>query len=337
MSTTGGAFNETILLQQRVRASEILFDDRIKQQFVPQFEILKAIQNIQTATINSDFQRKKKFDVEIMWENFCDIEAVDCTDTCTLGGTKTSTNTETHSLACFKEAKFSMSEADFIDNEFEMNVAKALLKADKELVEKFAAYAVAVIESGLGDNALTTGGKGVVVAGQTSIAPAYWNASLFAYLNRVAIMNKFSNPILLSGNNLYEANYMANANAGNANGKGDANLFGGVMPMYFDLFNIDTVNTPNFKTYMLSQGAMAIVSKTFNPNVPEKADPFTRYTMRSNFMPSLVYDVWYNQECEAENGRLLKHNYTVRLTADIFVNPTGCDAGNTGILGFTCA
>jgi hypothetical protein len=59
--------------------------------------------------------------------------------------------------------------------------------------------------------------------------------------------------------------------------------------------------------------------------------------MRSNFMPSLAYDVWYNQECEAENGRLLKHNYTVRLTADIFVNPTGCDAGNTGILGFTCA
>lgn len=334
MSTIGGSFTETELLQQRVKATEILFDDRIKQQFTPQFDVLKGIQAVQTATINSAFQRKKEFDVEIMWENFCDIVAGDCTGSCTLGGNKSSTNTETKTLSCLKEVGFSMSESDFIDNEFDMNIAKAILAADKQLVEAFAQYAVAQIEAFKGVNALTDG-KGSIVGGDTNINPAYWNASLFAYLSRVAIMNKFTNPILLSGNNLYEANYMAQANAANANGKGDNYLFG-TMPIYFDLFNIDSVNSPALKTYMLSQGSMAMVNKVFNPAVPERMMENTRYSMTSNFFPALKYDVWYNNECE-EGTRLAKHNYTFRLIADIFNNPAGCELQNTGVLSFECS
>lgn len=335
MSTVGGSFTETELLQQRVKATEILFDDRIKQQFVPQFDVLKGIQAIQTATINSNFQRKKEFDVEVIWENFCDIEAAACTDSCTLGGNKSSTNAETKTLSCFKEVGFSMSEHDFIDNEFEINIAKAFLRADKALVEAYAAYAVAQLEAFKGANMLTTG-KGTIVGGDTHISPAYWNPSLFAYLSRVGIMNRFTNPVLISGANLYEASLIAMANQANANGKGDAYLFG-TMPIYHDLFNIDSVNDPDLKTYMVSMGSMAMVSKSFNPNVPEKLMDFTRYTMRSNFMPSLVYDVWYNNACESGASRLVKHNWTIRLTADIYNNPAGCENSNTGILSFQCA
>ena len=229
-----------------------------------------------------------------------------------------------------------MSESDFIDNEFEMNVAKALLAADKKMVEAFAQYAVAQLEAFKGVNEMGSTGKGVIVGGDTNIAPAYWNPTLFAYLNRVAIMNKFTNPVLISGNNLYESAFIAQMNAMNANGKGDSALFG-TMPIYFDLFNIDTVNTPDMKTYMLSMGSMAIASKAFNPNVPERTFDNTRYTMRSNFMPSLVYDVWYNNSCESGASRLVQHNWTLRLTADIFNNPAGCTLTNTGILSFECS
>ena len=334
MSTVGGSFTETELLQQRVRASEIMFDDRIKQQFIPHYDVLKAVQAVQTATINANFQRKKEYDVEIIWENFCDIEAAACSDSCTLSGEKTSTNAETKTLSCFKEVSITMSESDFIDNEFEMNIAKALLMADKRLVDAFAAYAVAQLEAFRGANALTTG-KGTISGGDTAIAPAYWNSSLFAYFNRVAALNQFTNPILVSGNNLYEPWYIANASAGNANGKGDANLFG-TMPIYFDLFNIDTVNDPDLKTYMLSMGSLAMVYKAFNPAVPEKLMDFTRYTMPSNFMP-WTYDVWYNNECEANASRRVTHNWVIRLTADLYNNPAGCDQGNTGVLSFQCA
>lgn len=335
MSTIGGAFSETELLQFRVKAAELLFDDRIKQQFVPQYDVLKAVQHVQTANINAAFSRRKEYDVEIMWENFCDIEAAACSDSCTIGGNKSSTNAETKTLACFREVGFSMSEQDFIDNEFEMNVAKALIKADKELVENFAQYAVAQLETFKGTNALTTG-KGTVAGGETTIPAAYWNASLFAYISRVGIMNKFTNPILLSGSNLYEAYALARANAANANGKGDFEMFG-TMPLYFDLFNIDTVNTPDLKTYMLSMGSLAMASKAFNPDVPERTFEHVRYTMPSNFFPALKYDVWYNNECEDSASRRVKHNWTIRLTADIYNNPAGCDLTNTGVLSFKCS
>ena len=337
MSTVGGSFTETQLLQQRVKASELLFDDRIKQQFNPNYDVLKAVSAVNTARVAREFQRNKVYNVEIMWENFCDIVAGDCATDCTIGGHKSSTNTETKSLACFKEVGFTMSEADFIDNEFDMNVAKAFLKADKELVEAFAQYAVAQMEAFKGANVLTTG-KGTVAGLETTINPAYWNASLFAYLNRVAAMNKFTSPILVSGNNLYEAYFVANANAANSNGKGDAFMFG-TMPIYFDLFNVDSVNDPNLKTYMLSQGSLAMVSKAFNPIIPERTQDFTRYQMRSNFFPTLVYDVFYKNACDADSSptRLVDHHWTLRLTADIFNNPAGCDLNSTGVLSFKCA
>lgn len=331
MSTIGGAFSETQLLQQRVKASEISFDDRIKQQFIPQFDVLKAIQAVQTATINASFQRKKEFDVEIMWENFCDITAEDCTGSCELGGNKSSTNVETKTLSCLKEVGFTMSENDFIDNEYDINVAKALLAADKSLVEAYAQYAVAQLESFRGTNVMGSSGKGVASGSDTAINPAYWNASLFPYLSRVAIMNKFTNPVLVSGSNLYEQSLLAAAVGG-----ADYKLFG-TFPIYHDLFNIDSVNDPNLKSYMLSMGSLAMVNKTFNPDVPEKLQDFTRYTMRSNFFPFLKYDVWYDNECESGTNRLVKHNWTLRLIADIYNNPAGCNQANTGVLSFICA
>jgi hypothetical protein len=88
---------------------------------------------------------------------------------------------------------------------------------------------------------------------------------------------------------------------------------------------------------MLSQGSLAMVNKTFNPDRPQKVDAFTRYTMPSNFFPFLKYDVWYNNECEEASSRLIKHNYTIRLTADIFANPSGCELQNSGILSFECS
>lgn len=333
MSTIGGAFTETQLLQQRVMAANIMFDDRIKQQFKPDYDIINAIQRVQTATVLTDLARRKDVDVEVIWENFCDITTDECGSDCSIGGNESSTNAETYSLSFCKEVGFTMDEVSFIDNEFEMNIAKALLKSDVALTNAFAAYAVSVIESAKGTNELTTG-KGTVSGTETYIDPAYWNSALFAYFQRVAALNKFTSPILLSGNNLYEAYYLANAQAGNANGKGDAYLFG-TMPIYFDLFNIDTVNTPDLKTYMLSTGSLAMANKFYNPSVPEKTWEFTRYTMPSQFLPGMTYDVFYNNECSTSN-RLLKHNWTVRLKADIFTNPAGCTLTNTGVLSFTC-
>lgn len=332
MSTTAGYFDETILNNIRVKAADIMFDDRIKQQFDARYDIIKAVQGIQTAEVLPSIARTaKKVDVDVMWQNVCGQVVEDNVD-CATGGAKSSTNLDTYSLTYEKMVKFSESEDDFIDNEFDIEtaLAKDFLRADKELTEDFAQYCTAQIDSFAGWNTVTNG-KGVVSGADTFIAPAYWNASLAAYLNRVAIMNKFTSPIFLSGVNLYESEYVAAAMAANANGKGDYILFGD-MKLYFDLFNIDTVNDPDEKSYLISQGSLALGNRALNPERPEKLHDFTRYKIRSRYLP-MWYDVFYETECESD---LVKHNFKVKLTADLFNNPTGCDDNNTGVLSFTC-
>lgn len=332
MSTIGGSFDETILLNQRVMADELMFDDRIKQQVTPQYEILNAIRAAQTAIVETPVTRRKDADVEVIWENFCDITAAECATDCDFTGNKSSTNAQTYSPSFCKEVKITMDERDFIDNEFDINIAKALLKADKELTEAFAQYAVAQLEAFKGVNMLTTG-KGTVSGTDTFILPAYWTPAIAAYFSRVSIMNRFTNPIFLSGSLLWEQFMVAQANAANADGKGDWALWAGMQP-YFDMFNVDSVNDPDLKAYLISMGSVAMVNKFYNPAVPERLMDYTRYTMPSRFMSGMTYDVFYDNECTT--NRFAIHNYVIRFKGDIYLNPEGCEANNTGVLAFTC-
>jgi len=333
MSTTAGYFDETILNDIRLRASEIAFDDRIKQQYVANYDVIKAVSAVQTAQVSTSASKNKDVDIEILWQNVCGQEVEDDT-TCVIGGSKSSTNLEEYALTYEKKVGFSEDEADFIDNEYEIQsaIAKQFAVADKNITENFAQYAVSQIEGFSGWNVLTDG-KGTVSGADTYIPASYWNASLAAYFSRVSIANQFTSPVFLSGSNLYEQMFVAEANAANANGKGDAILYGG-MPMYFDLFNVDTVTDPDLKTFMLSMGSLAMAYRAWNPQSVEVVNGvFSRWQMKSAYLP-FMYDVWYEPECTTNN--LIQHNFKVRLMADVFLNPTSCDDNNTGVLSFVC-
>lgn len=343
MSTIAGVFSETLLRDLRVKADELMFDDRIKQQFSPNIGILQAIQAAQTAQLTPKFMqikdsqgKAKKYDVEVMWENACEIVAEEC-GVCDNAGEKLSTNAQIYSLDFCKQVPFSVSEYDLVDNEFDWStlIAKGLLKADVELVNALAAYAVSVLNANKGVNAMGTGSKGVVSGADTYVEAAYWDAKLIAYFSRVAQLNKFTAPILASGANLYEDNFIIGKMTGDANGKGNAALMG-TFPIYWDLWNIDTVNTPDLVTYMLSMGSVALANRTYNPSnleVVNAPDLQKRWTIPSKFVPGITYDVFYDAECDND---FVKHNFRLKLLADVFVNPAGCTATNTGILTFVC-
>jgi len=335
MSTIAGAFTETQLLEQRVRAEAIMFDDRIKQQYIPSADVLKALYAVQTANVLTPIAKKKDTTVAVEWMNTCDMEE-EANGECEIGGTKSSTNTEEYVIEREKVVNFSASEVDFIDNDFDISesISKQFLTADKLLTEGFAAYFVAQLNAFAGVNATAPEGKGDITGAITFIDPAYLNADLFAYLHRVRAMNRFaSGSAITSGNILWEQAYLAAAKQGNANGSGDAVLFNS-FPHYFDLFNIDTVNAGTNEFYMLSTGSVAQAWKTYNPDSPQVVNGvFTRYTMPSQFMPNVKFDVFYKPECSYD---MVIHNFKVKLTADIFNNPAGCSATNTGVLRFRC-
>lgn len=334
MSTVAGAFNETTLLNFIVRADEVMFDGRIKQQYVPKYDTVKALMDIQNARVlNPISASSKKFDVEVEWMNACGLQVTDNTD-CEFDGEKSSTNVKEYTLEYEKVVRFSVDESDFLDNRFdqEESVAKNFLAADKNLVETLNSLAIARLETFVGTNEFD-GEKGVVSGTTTYIAAPYWNSELIAYFHKVAALNRFNDPILLSGHNLYTQNYLAMAKAGDADGRGNAVLFGQI-PLYWDLFNIDSIVEEQV-TYMIESGSIAFAHKTHNPDEPQIVNGvFTRYTMESKFLPGLRYDVFYEPECTT--GDAIKHNFKVKMKADFFLNPAGCDEDNTGVLKFVC-
>ena len=340
MSIIAGVFSETLLRDLRVKADELMFDSRIKLQFTPQVGILDAIAAVQTAQVTPKFQQikqsnggSKKYDIEVMWENACDIVAQECT-VCAIDGPELSTNAQIYGLEFCKEVPFAVDEYTMVDNEFDFStlIAKGMLKAEKELADAFAVYAVSVLNANKGVN-VYTGGPGAITGSDTYITAPFWGPNLMAYLYQVSMMNQFTSPILASGANLYQDYFIYNKKVGDADGKGNAALMG-TFPIYFDQFNIDTVNTPNLFTYMLSTGSVAIGNRTYNPSsVQESAANWKRWTAPNRFVPGLGLDWFYMAECSND---MIKHNFKAKLTADVLVNPAGCTATNTGILTFIC-
>jgi hypothetical protein len=219
----------------------------------------------------------------------------------------------------------------FRTNELDMEevVAKGFLKADKLIAEAVAGVAVARLESFKGVNTVTDG-VGTVATTETYVSAADWNERLFAYLYRVGIQNQFSNPFLISGTNLFEERLVTLLAQANANGKGAAELFK-LMRTYFDLFNIDSTNSPDLKTYMVNRGSVAFASKHYYGATPTDYMAQKRWSMPSRNLPGVRMDVFYNNVCSDET---ILHNFKVKLKYDFFINPSGCEATRTGVLSF---
>lgn len=331
-----------LLAKVQLAADSIWADNATKKDYMGEVEVLTAIRANQTVRFAELENPLKDKTVTIYWPELCDTETTTCTDDCTPGGTKPGTSCQDYTLNVCREVDFSIDEKVYraVATTFEEALAKSMLVKMKTLDEYLASLAVTALDAGKGVNAYA-GGKGTVAGFNTTIPAAYWNASLFGYLSLVAKVNKFNSPYLISGTNLYEAAFNASANSGNSDGKGAFNLFN-TLPLYFDVFNIDSVQGQ--ATYLINRNALAFVSKTYNnwSSTDEKVDRFggpgsstgARYQVESKNLPGVFYDVIYKIACA---GNEITHNFKIQFNGGIFRNPVGCNLNNTNILEFLCA
>ena len=328
MSTTAGYFTETDLLAIRRRVEDFPnWDTNVKKQFQPFADSIKTIISTQTARFLDLEDPKKDRTVDVEFINACGLDDATC-DPCTMGGSELSSNIATLSLDLCREVNFTVDENKLIGNDFdkEFVIAQGILKADKEIAEYLNGQAIATIEANLGVNAFT-GGKGNVVGTETYLLPAYWDAKLMAYFERVRVLNKMKAPFILDGSNLFEQIYSAKVEPNMA----ENNMFG-TLEYYSDLSGIDAANTPDLKTYLIDRGALAFASKIYYPTLVEYKDA-NRYSISSQLLPGVKYDVYYSNTCY---GNFYKHNFKVVFHGGIFAAPLGCTATETGILSFTC-
>lgn len=283
----------------------------------------------------NELQGAKTKQVSLEWADNCDMTDEACGDDCEISGTNITPVCKTYELDLCRQVPFSVPMKAYRLKTIDQQeaIAKNMVDAMKILDEYIAKQVILGLHANAGTN-LFTGGQGVVSGSTTCIPAHYWDATLFGYFAQVSMLNKFSSPYMITGNNLYQAIWQAQMAQANADGKGKAAMVGSI-PVYQDPFNVEA-NAPG-STFLLHKNAAAFVSKAYYPrgaaNAISKAGAWLLWSEPSRGLPGIVYDIVYNSACAANE---FTDNYAVQLNGGFFVNPTGCTATNTGILEFEC-
>lgn len=334
-----GTFTASQLLRIQTMADDLWADNQTRADYIAEVEVLNAIRAEQTARLAALQDPMKTRTVRLMWLDACEVTTSAASDDCSFSGTEASSDYEDYTLDIFRESIIAVKEIENRTDEFntQQKAARLMLAADKALAEYLATQAVAKIEAFRGENTYTTPAGSTAwtyAANDTTIPADQWNTELFPKLSLCARKNKILNPFLLSGEALWYTNENAQNNQGNGEGKGDAVRNSRYFrARYYDPVRIDEANSGTLKAYMISRGALAVVTKTHYPETPVVYhNPWqSRYRMPSANMPGIDYEVIYTQACSSGE---ITHTWKIKLNAGIFLNPTGCKETRTGVLSF---
>jgi hypothetical protein len=320
-----------------LRADDVWAENATRADVTAQVDIVKAIKDNQTARIEEAVRASKDRTHTITWINSCAPTVQNTTNSCTWIDESASTDSDDIALSTTKEAGFREKIDGFRSNQYEYidMVARNIVARDKALAEAVAAAGLTFIEANLGQQTYDNQGAWTVSTTSNEIPANEWTASLAIKLGIVAKKFKFFAPYLISGENLYTEYMQARLSQANADGKGDWAMFG-QLPIYFDLTNIDSANSPDYKTYMLDRGAAAFINKAYFNSTPQEImgeASRLRFTYESKFIPGLFYDVEKTTKCDTD----VYEYWKMTCKYGYFLNPTGCTATHTGILAFTKA
>lgn len=328
----------TILNAARDRAAELFFDSRTKLQVQPRtLETLMAIQAVQTANLAPMFGGSEKdTEVELIWQKACQVQCED-TEACAPDVPLLTSGKKKYTLTHEKQAGFKLNQLDYRDNEFDFTeaIAFGLATAEARLLECAQTRIIQRLNGFAGVNEYTTG-IGTVIGADTYIPAAFWNESLISELLLTMNYNQFSSGAMLTGNDAFWRAYtQARFNSGNDNGKGAMAAFDAIQSFY-DLSHIKGVNVGSDISYLIGTGSVAFASKPVYSQSVEKMKEYDAVSYQSNIFPGLWINLQIFETCDSDS----KHHSTFKFKPfarfDLFSNPAGCTATNTGVLALTC-
>lgn len=340
-TTTAGNFDCSKLLEIKAKVQEIWAGEGvIGKEYVPDVEPALAILQNQTATFTALEDPRKDNWVKTYWVDDCDdTDPEACTDQCTIDGEEIGDNCKDYELTeCF-EKSFKVTEEMFRTSLLSQEevVARALLKKLKLMDEYWAAKAIAFFNASAGVNKFSDG-QFTVVGSETFIPAVSWNPDLFGYIDTALWINKLNGGRLLSGTLLKQYMWkvgMETSDPTGASAQAKMTSFG--VP-YFDR-RMDTILGEK-ALFLFDPNSVGMATKArheaYGPEgrIVQTADgPQRWYTIPSNSLPGVVYDIAYQELC---SGNDVSHFWKIKTRGDIFLNPLGCDNDRTGVLKFVC-
>lgn len=333
-----GTFDCSKLLELKAKVEEIFNGGVIEAEYIPDVEPALAVLESQTADFSVLENPEKDRELKVYWVDDCDDEdPVDCTDQCTMSGDEIGDNCVDYALdECF-EKTFSVAERRFRrSNLSRLEVAaRAQLKKMKLMDEFWAAKIIAFLNASSGVNSFA--GQYEVSGGTTYIPAHAWNPDIFGYLDTALWMNKLKTGKMLSGTLLKQYMWkvgMETTDPTGASAQAKMTSFG--IP-YFDR-RLDTILGEK-ALFLWEPNAIALATKAEHaayevPRVVQTpTGPQTWYTMESQNLPGIVYDMAYQELCSGDD---ITHTWKIKTRGGIFLNPLGCNNDRTGVLKLVC-
>ncbi|GEM67563.1 hypothetical protein SMI01S_11690 [Sphingobacterium mizutaii NBRC 14946 = DSM 11724] len=333
-----GEFNKTALTELQLRMEEKWYDKVKNRDYNPDLATAKVIKEQQTATVKEIEDESLDRQVSVNWVDFCQDNSDDTVtddDSCDIVATEPESKSKLEAIDTFVEDSFKVNEEKFRGNFIKMEeaIAVSLMGVERNLINKLNKKLAAKLLTFGGVNQYAGAGTiGTNVGGYTEIPAANFTAEgFFPYLQQAGVMNKFSSLLVLDGGNLFQDNYRSKKFLGNDDGKAAASMYGD-LTYRNDLFGFNA-NAMQDVTIVLDPGSIAFGSKSRFPETPReiKNPSVTRYSVPSNYIPGLRYDVTYKMECI--NGKIW-HSWNYKIRTGLWLNPIRCNENITGVLLF---
>lgn len=316
-------------------ADDIWVDPMKNNDLIAEVITTKALLENQSVNF-TELTGTKNQELRVEWLTKCDITPTACTDDCDITGEDADPQCKDYEIGCLYETSFKVPLRAYRDRSVEMQQSIAFQKLAhmKAMDERLTQYIIAGIVAGAGTN-LFTGGVGNVVGTTTFVAPQYWDDAIWGYFDQVRRLNKFRNPYLVTGNNLYQLLFNRPLEAANAQG-GAANVRKiNTLKVYQDPENIE--DHAAGQSFLLHKTAAAFLNKAWNKinpiNAEVKAGQYWEWAEESKNIPGIFYDMTMKETCE---GNEFYQAFKIKLHGLFATNPYPCDEDNTGILVFEC-
>lgn len=310
-------------------------DSIARKDYEADAEAAKAIMENQTVNFTELTGRKDRV-LSVEWQQKCGITTQSCSDDCNIGGSDVTPICKEYEIMCLQETEFKVSERVYRTRTIDEQeaIAKNILLHMKAMDEWLAKYIVTGLLAYSGENKFT-GGIGTVAGDTTSIAAANWDDNIWGYLNRVIRGNKFKNPFVITGDNLFQLLFNRYYERADADGKGNFAKIGTIGKIYQDPENIEAVAQKT--TFLVNHGSVAFLNKPWNPvgivNAELKAGQYLLWSEKSRNIPDLYYDMIRKDTC---SGNDFHKAFKIQLHGNFVLNPQPCDDGITGALKFLC-
>lgn len=335
------ALTPTNLLALNVKAEQMWKDNALALSLQPHSETAKAILKNQTAQFKVLENANLDQVVRVSFLSMCAMETEACEDNCDIDEPTPDSQVKDYTPDICQKVGFKINEKVLRTNQYQFEEMFARFSA--EAIDKLDAFwsiqALAKLKSFAGYNAFPAPYTYDAVNKTTDVPAADYNTSMIPKLIQQAMLNQMGDAYFIDNGSLWEAFYLAQMNAGNLDGKGQANLIQQIN-IAFDQFNFAKAVLAE-DTFSISKGAVAMKTTNKFADTPRTltAEGQTRYTIKSRNLEGVKYDVIHQEKCVGDD---IFQTFRFITNGGIWLNPETCpiDVGGvptaqTGVLSYS--